>query len=164
MIYRFFQHDESKSTLCVLWGIFVGLPWQKQFLRIKSGARTWNKLLKWIPAEHLIITLASIPDSRTLATAKKNGINIDHYCRQLTSDDLEEFDYIFAMDRSNHQNILRLSTMKRMLKKYFSCASLIQQGKGEEVPDPYCGDERHFQEVFEILDRSTDNFLLHVES
>ena len=35
-------------------------------------------------------------------------------------------------------------------------------GKGEEVPDPYYGGEKKFQEVFEILDRSTENFLSHL--
>jgi protein-tyrosine phosphatase len=36
-------------------------------------------------------------------------------------------------------------------------------GKGEEVPDPYYGGEKNFQEVFEILDRSTENFLVHLQ-
>ena len=36
-------------------------------------------------------------------------------------------------------------------------------GKGEEVPDPYYGGEKNFQEVFEILDRSTENFLKHIQ-
>ncbi len=106
--------------------------------------------------------IGSIPDSRTLANAKKNGVHIDHYCRQLTSDDLEEFDYIFAMDRSNHRNILRLSNNEKHVEKVFLMREFDQQGKGEEVPDPYYGSERHFQEVFEILDRSTENFLLQV--
>ncbi len=36
-------------------------------------------------------------------------------------------------------------------------------GKGDEVPDPYYGGERNFQEVFEILDRATENFLNHLQ-
>jgi protein-tyrosine phosphatase len=37
-------------------------------------------------------------------------------------------------------------------------------GKGEEVPDPYYGGEKNFQEVFEMLNRSTENFLEHIET
>ena len=30
------------------------------------------------------------------------------------------------------------------------------QGTGNDVPDPWSGEEKDFQEVFEILDRATD--------
>ena len=106
--------------------------------------------------------IGDIPDPRTIATVSKNGIKIDHYVRQLTTDDLEEFDFIIAMDRSNHQNILRLSKNEAHAEKVFLMREFDSIGKGEEVPDPYWGDERSFQEVFEILDRSTDSFLLHI--
>ena len=36
-------------------------------------------------------------------------------------------------------------------------------GKGLEVPDPYYGGEQGFQEVFDILDRSMDKFVKHLE-
>ena len=106
--------------------------------------------------------IGDIPDPRTIATARKNGIKIDHYVRQLTADDLEEFDYIIAMDKSNHHNILRLSTKTTHADKVMLMREFDSLGKGEEVPDPYFGDERGFQEVFEILDRATDSFLLHI--
>src|SRR5688572_14344202 len=48
-------------------------------------------------------------DPRTIASAKRHGVPIEHCARQLTVKDLESFDSIFAMDRSNYQNILRLS-------------------------------------------------------
>lgn len=107
--------------------------------------------------------IGDIPDPRTIATVIKNGIKIDHYVRQLTTEDLEEFDYILAMDRSNHQNILRLSTNEAQAEKVLLMREFDSLGKGEEVPDPYWGDERSFQEVFDILNRSTDNFLRHLE-
>jgi protein-tyrosine phosphatase len=107
--------------------------------------------------------IGDIPDHRTISTAQKNGIKIDHYVRQLTLDDLERFNYIIAMDHSNHQNILRLSEDGMHTEKVFLMREFDPHGKGKEVPDPYYGDERNFQEVFEILDRSTDNFLLHIE-
>lgn len=103
------------------------------------------------------------PDSRTIASAHKNGIKISHSCRQLTSDDLEYFDYIMAMDQSNHQNILRLSNNGIHAEKVFLMRDFDVQGKGEEVPDPYFGDERTFQDVFEILDRSASNFLQYIQ-
>jgi protein-tyrosine phosphatase len=34
---------------------------------------------------------------------------------------------------------------------------------GDDVPDPYYGGDRGFQEVFEILDRSIDGFVTHLQ-
>jgi protein-tyrosine phosphatase len=36
------------------------------------------------------------------------------------------------------------------------------QGPGE-VPDPYHGKEKDFQEVFDILDRTMDNLINHLK-
>ncbi|MBA4053849.1 MAG: protein tyrosine phosphatase [Marivirga sp.] len=107
--------------------------------------------------------IGDIPDHRTIATAQQNGIKINHIVRQFVTEDLETFDYIMAMDRSNQQNILRLSGDGKHEQKVFLMRAFDPLGTGEEVPDPYYGSERHFQEVYEILDRAMDNFLLHIE-
>jgi protein-tyrosine phosphatase len=98
-------------------------------------------------------------DPRTRANATKNGIAIEHCVRQLTDADLHHFDFIFAMDKSNYQNILRLKSANANRSKIRMMREFDPVGKGREVPDPYHGDEKGFQEVFEILDRSTDQFI-----
>ena len=103
------------------------------------------------------------PDSRTIANAKRNGINIDHCGRQFTANDLNEFDFILAMDKSNYQNILRLLKNKEHETKVMLMREFDTIGKDKDVPDPYYGGEKNFQEVFEILDRSSENFLNHVQ-
>jgi protein-tyrosine phosphatase len=103
------------------------------------------------------------PDPRTIANAKKNGIIIDHCGRQFTANDLNEFDFILAMDKSNYQNILRLLKDKEHESKVMLMREFDTIGKGKDVPDPYYGGEKNFQEVFEILNRSSENFLNHVQ-
>ncbi|HEX6889492.1 MAG TPA: low molecular weight protein-tyrosine-phosphatase [Chryseolinea sp.] len=103
--------------------------------------------------------IGDIPDTRTFAIAKKHGVEIDHIVRQLTSQDLVEYDYILAMDKNNHENILRLCHSDDHKGKVFLMREFDDLGKGEEVPDPYWGKEREFQEVFDILDRSIEKFL-----
>lgn len=103
--------------------------------------------------------IGDIPDPRTFAIAARHGIKIDHIVRQFSADDLEGFDYIFAMDENNFRNILRLSDNDAHKTKVFLMREFDPMGKGKEVPDPYWGTEREFQEVFEILERSIDNFL-----
>lgn len=101
-------------------------------------------------------------DPRTLANAKMNGVLMDHCARQLIEEDLDEFDYIFAMDRSNYENILKLANGRKVEHKVKMMREFDPLGDGE-VPDPYHGGEEDFQEVFEILDRSTDNFISYLK-
>ena len=102
------------------------------------------------------------PDPRTIANARKNGVSIEHCGRQFIIEDLHHYDYIMAMDHSNLRNILRLLEYEGHRDKVMLMREFDPLGKGEEVPDPYYGGEKNFQEVFVILDRSPENFLLHL--
>jgi protein-tyrosine phosphatase len=100
------------------------------------------------------------PDSRTIANAKRNGVEIDHAGRQLCVADFDSYDYIFVMDQSNRKNALRLTANATHRTKVIMMREFDTIGKGEDVPDPYYGTEKDFQEVFDILNRSTENLLL----
>lgn len=102
------------------------------------------------------------PDPRTIKTAQRNGVAIWHEARQLTDLDLIEFDYILAMDQSNHGNILKMPSTTQHQHKVRLMREFDPLGKGD-VPDPYWGDLNDFQEVFKILDRSMDEFLKEVK-
>jgi protein-tyrosine phosphatase len=103
-------------------------------------------------------------DSRTIANATQNGITIDHCGRQLTAADVASFDYILAMDKSNYTNILRIVPQsKNYLHKVLLMRDFDPVEKGE-VPDPYHGGDKSFQEVFEILTRSVTSFIDYLEA
>lgn len=102
------------------------------------------------------------PDARTVRNAIKNGITIDHRGQQLKSKHLEEYDYVFAMDFNNHDSIKRLVNGRNTRAKIDLIRKFDPLGTGKEVPDPYFGGERGFQEVFEMLDRSIDNLIDHL--
>ncbi|MBX2964439.1 MAG: low molecular weight phosphotyrosine protein phosphatase [Cyclobacteriaceae bacterium] len=106
--------------------------------------------------------IGDTPDDRTIENALRNGIVINHLGRQLQHEDLEYYDFILAMDRSNHQNILRLDHTNQHHHKVFLMRSFNADDTHDEVPDPYYGGPRGFQQVFEILDRATDSFLQHL--
>jgi protein-tyrosine phosphatase len=99
------------------------------------------------------------PDPRSRHNALDNGLIYDHLGRQLSYDDLVEFDYIVAMDHSNLENIKKLANGSvreaeiLMMREYDPAADHV------DVPDPYFGGDNGFQEVFEILDRSTKALL-----
>lgn len=107
------------------------------------------------------------PDPRTLATLRKKGISdYDHGARQVEQEDFEEFDYIFAMDRSNLRDLERMKRRaektrpvraKLMLYGHFSGT-----GKDEVVDDPYYGRDNGFEVVYEQVQRFATNFLRQV--
>jgi len=71
----------------------------------------------------------------------------------VTKADLGEFDHIYAMDRMNHAALLRLAGNPQQAEKI----SLIMEAGGlgpKEVPDPYHGDHRDFEKVYEILEKA----------
>jgi protein-tyrosine phosphatase len=98
------------------------------------------------------------PDPRTIRNAQKNGVSIQHVGRQLSIHDLKVFDLIMAMDQQNYENILRLDVKNTYSHKIKLMREFDPEGKGN-VPDPYYGSEKDFQEVFDILNRSTRNLI-----
>jgi protein-tyrosine phosphatase len=103
------------------------------------------------------------PDPRTIKNALRNGVMIDHLGRQLCNQDLEQYDFIIAMDKSNHTNILKLTNAGDHAHKIKLMRSYDLNPSGEEVPDPYYGDEAGFQNVFDILSHSTDSLIRFLE-
>ena len=102
------------------------------------------------------------PDPRTVAIVTDNNIPINHTVRQLRLEDFNRFDYILAMDRSNLSEIYYVkpddSLAEIMLIRDFDPTP----GDGQ-VPDPYYGGNDGFQNVFEMLDRSSNALLKHIK-
>ena len=99
------------------------------------------------------------PDSRTRANAELNGVWLNHQARQFERADFRKFDYILAMDRANYKNVIRLDQTSEFEHKVHLMRDFDPLDKGADVPDPYVGGEQGFQHVFDILDRSVDDFL-----
>jgi protein-tyrosine phosphatase len=98
------------------------------------------------------------PDPRSSANARENGVYLNHQARQFVPDDFTRFDYILPMDSSNYSNVMQLepesSEAKVIMMREFD-----PKEEGADVPDPYYGGERGFQNVFDILERSTEALL-----
>jgi len=107
------------------------------------------------------------PDPRTMATLLKKGIkDYDHGARQVEEEDFDEFDYIFAMDRSNLRDLER---MKRKAERNGNVKAQVMlfgkfsgRSKDEEVQDPYYGRDNGFDTVYEQVNRFATNFLNEV--
>ena len=64
--------------------------------------------------------VGNLPDPRSIAVAKKHGIDITtQRARKFTVKDFDSFDFIYAMDQNNFDDILKLSRNKEDKKKFF---------------------------------------------
>ncbi len=107
------------------------------------------------------------PDSRMRKTAHEMGTPIDSLrARQFRQADFDDFDLIYAMDKSNYNNILQLARNDEDKQKVKLILNESNPNMNLEVPDPWYGGEQGFYDVYNMLDEATDviiNKLIHGE-
>lgn len=100
--------------------------------------------------------LGNRPDSRSIAVARKYGIEIGHQrCRKFTKEDFGYFDFIYVMDRNNHDDIMALTEKEDSLKKVKLLLDEVDL-ELNEVPDPYYDQDEGFEQVFQLIDTACD--------
>lgn len=96
--------------------------------------------------------VGNAPDSRSVAVAKKYGLDIgSQKCRQFSQMDFKEFDWIYVMDRSNLSNVINLAKTTEEMSKVKLLLDVVNLGI-KEVPDPYYGGESGFEDVYQMID------------
>ncbi|WP_394748526.1 low molecular weight protein-tyrosine-phosphatase [Spongiimicrobium salis] len=101
--------------------------------------------------------IGKAPDHRSIAVAKRYGIDISKQrCRQFSQEDFNNFDIIYAMDRSNYHNILTLAKDKGDIEKVKLLLEVTALGI-TEVPDPYYDQDEGFEKVFHMIDIACDS-------
>jgi protein-tyrosine phosphatase len=102
--------------------------------------------------------IGSAPDIRSVAVAKKYGINISHLKgRQFNVNDFDKFDLIYVMDESNYQNVVSLARYETDKNKVKLILNEVYPNQNYSVPDPYYGGEQGFENVFKMLDEACTN-------
>ena len=99
--------------------------------------------------------VGSKPDERSIATAKKNGIDISHQRgKHFHESFFDNYDYIFVMDNSNYTNVISLSKNDLHKTKVQLILDELFPGENVDVPDPYYGLQNGFDMVYEMLEDS----------
>jgi protein-tyrosine phosphatase len=98
------------------------------------------------------------PDPRSIAIAKKYGLDITYQkARQFSLKDFDAFDYIYVMDNSNYDNVIKLAKTEEHLKKVQLILDVLFPGENVDVPDPYFGLQNGFEIIHSMLDESCDS-------
>lgn len=117
-----------------------------------------------IASQHKVASAGTIsvhqgeqPDIRSIDVAKNKGIDISHQkANHFTPNYFDEFDKILCMDLNNKKDVLAMAVSDEQRNK----VSLILEEAGvitaKEVPDPYYGNAKDFEDVFRQLDYACD--------
>ncbi|MFO0355552.1 MAG: low molecular weight protein-tyrosine-phosphatase [Sphingobacteriaceae bacterium] len=102
------------------------------------------------------------PDRRTVANAKKNGVDLSALrARQFKAEDFRHFDKIYVMDKSNLSNVTALAKTEEDLKKVDLLLNVSKPDSDNEVPDPYYGGEEGFENVFQLVWEACEKLALN---
>ena len=100
-------------------------------------------------------------DKRSRAVGQARGIPLTGTARQFTADDFAAYDHVLAMDRSNRDDLVQMAPDVAARAKVRLLRSFDPSAPPEsDVPDPYYGGPRGFEEVFDICERVDTQLLL----
>jgi protein-tyrosine phosphatase len=118
-----------------------------------------------LPEDHFYVDSAgtaayhigNIPDRRSIAVAKKYGLDIStQSARQFTVADFDAFDYIYAMDSSNYNNIISLARNNNDIKKVQLFLDANPSVQNKNMPDPYYGEQDGFEYVYKLVNETCE--------
>ncbi|HYW10783.1 MAG TPA: low molecular weight protein-tyrosine-phosphatase [Longimicrobium sp.] len=102
------------------------------------------------------------PDRRSTETARRRGVELAGRSRRVSPDDLRRFDYVIAMDAENEAALRDLLAGSGGAARVHRLREWDPHPGGGDVPDPYYGGPRGFDDVHDIVERASAGFLEHV--
>ena len=101
--------------------------------------------------------IGDAPHEGTLKILEIHNIEHPMRARQIVVEDLNEFDYLIAMDDKNERDIRALATGRAHIARLLD---YLPDAKNKNVPDPYfTGD---FDAVYQMVNAACENLLKQV--
>jgi len=99
------------------------------------------------------------PDKRAIAAARQRGIDLTGLrARLVEPGDFERFDLILAMDREN-LSILQQRAPAHARERIKLVLDFAPDAHTREVPDPYYGGPKGFEEVLDLLEQASQGLM-----
>lgn len=103
--------------------------------------------------------VGSMPDKRAQQTATNRGIDLSYIRgRKVNETDFEHYDYILAMDSDNY-SLLDQACPEEFKTKISLFLDFAPEHPLDEVPDPYYGGIKGFENVFDMVDAASKGLL-----
>jgi protein-tyrosine phosphatase len=98
------------------------------------------------------------PDHRSIETGARHEVDISGLRgRKVKLTDFNTFDLIFAMDRSNLRDLVKIAPHDSSADIHLFMDFV--SGQKRDVPDPYYGDMQEFEAVYSMLSEGCEKML-----
>jgi protein-tyrosine phosphatase len=104
-----------------------------------------------------------LADPRTRRVGDLHATPVESVARELCADDCERFDVLVAMDRG-HLRELQARFPPALHSRLVLMRDYDAPGSSKDVPDPYYGSFKGFEEVYTILERCCRKLLDALEA
>lgn len=102
--------------------------------------------------------IGQLPDRRMRVHARERGLDLTHHCRQVCTEDFEDFDLIIGMDDNNVADLRSLAPSPEAEEKIHRMAEYFTPGtRYDYVPDPYYEGSEGFELVLDLLEQGCLN-------
>ncbi|WP_378187200.1 low molecular weight protein-tyrosine-phosphatase [Aquimarina sp. W85] len=109
--------------------------------------------------------VGNLPDERSIEIARKYGIDLTNQrAAQFTITDFDTYDYIFAMDQSNKENLYKLARSNQDKQKIRLIMDMIFLNERVDIPDPYYGGKTGFENVFKMLEEASNKIATELKN
>jgi len=103
-------------------------------------------------------------DARMQRAAAERGYSLDSISRQVEPEDFARFDLVVAMDRSNREDLEAMAeevpgAVDGSLGKIRLLADFLPPGAPRDVPDPYWGGTKGFEQVLDLIEEACPRIL-----
>lgn len=102
------------------------------------------------------------PDERMRRAASGRGYDLVSFARQVTEEDLADFDLVLVMDQENRRDLRTFDRAGKHDAKVRLFCDFCLQHKATQVPDPYYGGPDGFEHVLDLLEDGCDGLMNHV--
>ena len=104
-------------------------------------------------------------DKRSRAVGETRGIPLSGLAQQFVPVSFDRYTHVIAMDRNNRDELLKMARNPEDRAKVALLRSFDPTAPQEaEVPDPYYGGARGFEEVFDICERACRGLLAQLKA
>lgn len=151
------------KVLFVCMGNICRSPTAEGVFRHKVNLASMDDLIYIDSAGTHAYHIGEPPDTRAQKAALRRSIDLSNQrARRVSSDDIQEFDYVIAMDHDNKADLL--SICPEGFEDRIHLFLEFSDSNHSEVPDPYYGQGRGFEIVLNLAEEAAQGLLSHIQA
>lgn len=108
--------------------------------------------------------IGELPDPRMRSHGAQRGYKFNTLSRKFCANDFDDFDLILAMDDSNFNNIMYMSSDLESQKKVHRMVEFSQKYNKDHIPDPYYSGADGFELVLDLLEDACEGLMKYLEN